>query len=60
MFSNRGHAILAYTIEVENEETHEWYSVHVDATNGEVVNIADYTRRLTSVRSNDRVAVVVH
>ncbi|CAE7206226.1 unnamed protein product [Rhizoctonia solani] len=45
-----GEAVLAYTVEVQNEETHEWYSLHVDATNGKVINVADFTRRLTSYR----------
>ncbi|KAH7325305.1 Fungalysin metallopeptidase-domain-containing protein [Rhizoctonia solani] len=45
-----GDAVLAYTVEVQNEETHEWYSVHVDAVNGEVVNIVDFVHHLTSYR----------
>ncbi|CAE6466085.1 unnamed protein product [Rhizoctonia solani] len=45
-----GYAVLAYTIEVENDKTHEWYSVHVDASSGEIVNVVDFTRRLTSYR----------
>ncbi|EUC62782.1 extracellular metalloproteinase MEP [Rhizoctonia solani AG-3 Rhs1AP] len=45
-----GDAVLVYSVEVENEETHEWYSVHVDATNCEVVNIVDFVHHLTSYR----------
>ncbi|KAF8704538.1 Fungalysin metallopeptidase (M36), partial [Rhizoctonia solani] len=47
---NRGHVILAYVVEVENDETHEWYSVHVDSNSGEIASIADFTWRLTSYR----------
>ncbi|CAE6486130.1 unnamed protein product [Rhizoctonia solani] len=45
-----GDAVLAYTVEVQNDETHEWYSVHVDAIHGEVINVVDFVHHLTSYR----------
>ncbi|CAE6456393.1 unnamed protein product [Rhizoctonia solani] len=45
-----GDAVLSYSVEVQNEETHEWYSVHIDASSGDVVNVIDFVHRLTSYR----------
>ncbi|CCO35230.1 hypothetical protein BN14_09345 [Rhizoctonia solani AG-1 IB] len=43
-------AVLTYTIEVRNEDTLEWYHVHVDASNGEVLSVVDFVSSATAYR----------
>lgn len=35
--------VLTHTVQVQNAATMEWYLVYVDASNGEVINLVDFT-----------------
>ncbi|CAE6473878.1 unnamed protein product [Rhizoctonia solani] len=50
VIKDTGDAVLTYAIEVQNEETFEWYRVHISASDGEAVNVVDFTSSATAYR----------
>lgn len=36
------HVVLTHVIQIQNDETGEWYAAYVDATSGEVVNVVSF------------------
>ncbi|KAF8749231.1 Fungalysin metallopeptidase (M36) [Rhizoctonia solani] len=44
--------VLTHTVQVQNTATMEWYLVYIDASNGEVVNLVDFTAEASVLPRN--------